>query len=454
MTARILVIDDDVNLLKSIKKILSLEGYPADILENGSEADRCLESRNYQCLLVDVKMPVVNGMDILKNVVQNFPDLPVIMISGQSHIETAVQAIKAGAYDFIEKPINPDRLIVTVKNALDRHHLQEFNQSILNELQGQYRLIGTSSALKNIFIQIREVADTQAKILIQGESGTGKELVARAIHHTSSRKEKPYIKLNCAAIPAELLESEIFGHRKGSFTGAIADRKGKFLEADEGTLFLDEIGDLGFHLQAKLLRVFDSNEVEVIGENRPRQVDVRIIAATNQNLERLIAAGKFREDLYYRLNVVKIVIPPLRERREDILPLSFHFLKEFNDAYNKQILSIAGQAQEVLTDHDWPGNVRQLRNILEKIVIFSRSNEIGYHDVIRALELETSPDRPTPAEDQADTLSLKSAIQDYEKKFLSMALQKNNWKINQTARALGIDRSNLFKKLRKYGLKT
>jgi DNA-binding NtrC family response regulator len=454
MAERLLVIDDDENLLKSIKKILKLEQYSVDTLINALQVDQWLEAQNYQCLLLDVKMPAVNGMDILKRLIQKYPCLPVIMISGQSNIETAVQAIKEGAYDFIEKPINPERLIITVKNAIQKYQLQELNDSIFNELQGQYSLIGTSSALKHVIAQIMEVADTPAKILILGESGTGKELVAWAIHHTSSRKGKPYIKLNCAAIPAELLESEIFGHRKGSFTGAIADRKGKFIEADEGTLFLDEIGDMSIQLQAKLLRVFDSNEVEVIGENLPRQVNVRIIAATNQNLEKLIAEGKFREDLYYRLNVVKIVIPPLRERREDILPLTYHFLKEFNDTYNKQILSINSQAETLFTDYEWPGNIRQLRNALEKIVIFNRSNEISYHEALSALEMESPSDRFIPEANNEEILSLKNAIHDFEKKYLLTLLQKYNWKINQTANALRIDRSNLFKKMRKYGLKT
>jgi DNA-binding NtrC family response regulator len=452
MDKRILVIDDDENLLKSIKKILSLENYSVDILMNALQSDNWLKSHQYHCLLLDVKMPAINGMDILKNVVQTYPHLPVIMISGQSSIETAVQAIKEGAYDFIEKPINPERLVVTVKNALQRYSLQEMSDSIFKELQGQFRLVGVSQAMKSILSRIMEVADTPAKILIMGESGTGKELVAWAIHHSSKRRGKPYIKLNCAAIPAELLESEIFGHRKGSFTGAIADRNGKFIEADEGTLFLDEIGDMSYLLQAKVLRVFDSGEVEVIGENVPRRVDVRIIAATNQNLEQLIAAGKFREDLYYRLNVVKILIPPLRERPEDVLPLSYHFLNEFNNKYNKQILSISSQAESVFTQYEWPGNIRQLRNIIEKIVIFSHSREIGYSEIMSALEVETPLNQTDRDGIPGDTLSLKNAIHEFEKKYLQTVLGKFNWKINQTAQALGIDRSNLFKKMRKYGL--
>jgi len=340
MNGRILVVDDDENLLKSIKKILKLERYSVDTLINPLKIDECLQSNDYHCLLVDIRMPVMSGLEVLKNVLQRFPTLPVIMISGQSNIETAVRAIKEGAYDFIEKPIDPDRLFVAVKNAIQRHLLQEMSDSMFRELRDRFSIIGESASLKSIIQQIKEVSDTGAKVLIVGESGTGKELVAHALHFDSMRRGRPYVKLNCAAIPSELLESELFGHRKGSFTGAVSDHTGKFVEADGGTLFLDEIGNMSFQLQAKLLRVLEDSEVEPIGQNVPRRVDVRIISATNQNLDELISSGAFRDDLYYRLNVVKISIPPLRDRPEDVLPLAYHFLKEFSNNYNKQVLSI------------------------------------------------------------------------------------------------------------------
>jgi DNA-binding NtrC family response regulator len=453
MNERILVVDDDENLLKSIKKILRLKQYSVDTLINPTKIDDWLESQNYHCLLLDVKMPVMNGLDVLKNVLRKYPTLPVIMISGQSDIETAVQAIKEGAYEFIEKPIEPERFFVAVKNAIQRHNLQEMNESISKELQEQFSFIGESKALKNIIRQIKEVSNTPAKVLILGESGTGKELVAHALYFNSVRKGKPYIKLNCAAIPSELLESILFGHRKGSFTGAISDRKGKFVEADGGTLFLDEIGNMSIQLQAKLLRVLEENEVEVIGENIPRKVDVRIISATNQNLEQLISSGSFREDLYYRLNVVKIIIPPLRDRPEDILPLAYHFLKEFSDSYNKQVLSIKSQVEALLINYEWPGNVRQLRNSMEKMVLFNHSGEIGYEEAINALELGHSSNHLNSSQDD-DSLLLKNAVHNFEKKYILLTLQKHNWKISETANALGVDRSNLFKKMRKYGLNT
>jgi DNA-binding NtrC family response regulator len=452
MNEKILVVDDDQNLLKSIKKILRLENYEVDALINGQQVDHYLQKESYHCLLLDVKMPVISGMDILKDVLKKYPVLPVIMISGQSDIDTAVEAIKKGAYDFIEKPIDPERLFVSVKNALNKYRLQSSRDSFFEELQDKFRMIGKSKALTKILEQIHDIADQPAKVLILGESGTGKELVAWAIHHGSSRRGKPYLKVNCAAIPSELLESELFGHRKGSFTGAVSDRKGKFTEADGGTLLLDEIGNMDMHLQAKLLRVLEESEVEVIGENQPKKIDVRIIAATNQNLEKLIEDGKFREDLYYRLNVVKICIPPLRKRPDDILPLAYHFLEVYNNSYNKQVLTIRQQAESVLLNYDWPGNVRQLRNTIEKLVLFSHSNEIDYPQTIHALELGHTIDPADTEVGEKDDTSLKTAIQDYEKKYILMNLQKHDGKIGETARALGIDRSNLFKKMRKYGL--
>jgi DNA-binding NtrC family response regulator len=271
-------------------------------------------------------MPGINGLELLNVIIKRYPAIPVLMVSGQSNIKIATEAIKNGAYDFIEKPIDPERLFISVQNAIYKQNLQEAKNNILGELQEKYRIIGKSPAIVEIFNQIEKVANTPVKVVIQGESGTGKELVAWAIHYNSSRSGNPYIKLNCAALPSELLESELFGHKKGSFTGAIADRKGKFIAADGGSLFLDEIGDMNIQLQAKLLRALEEKEIEIIGDNVPKKVDVRVIAATNQNLEKLVKNGTFREDLYHRLNVVKIVIPPLRERVENILPLAYHFL--------------------------------------------------------------------------------------------------------------------------------
>jgi DNA-binding NtrC family response regulator len=452
MKDKILLVDDDAVFLKSLKKVLSLKKYAVDTAESAAQAEALLGANGYACILLDVKMPDVNDLDLLKTVLHKQPLTPVIMVSGGSNIEIAVDSLKVGAYDFFEKSVEWDRLLVMVKNAIHQKNLQEEKDSFSRALEENFRMIGASPLMHELFQRIEEVAKTSAKVLILGETGTGKELVARSIHHNSLRKGKPYLKLNCAAIPAELLESEIFGHRKGAFTGAISDRKGKFIEADEGTLFLDEIGDMSMHLQAKLLRVLEDNEVEMIGDNTPRQVDVRVIAATNKNLEKLVEEGKFREDLYYRLNVFKIRIPPLRERPEDILPLAHHFLKEFSEAHNKSVLGMKRRASALLLNYNWPGNVRELRNLIEKIVISTQASEIDIDEVRNALEASKAPTWTSLPTVEDEIIELNGAMQDFEKRYILSALHKYNWKMQETAKALGIDRSNLFKKLRKHGI--
>lgn len=450
MKEKILVIDDDITLLKSLKKILTLKKYLVDTADCVQQAESFLEENSYSCILLDVKMPDVNGLELLKRILRNHPLTPVIMVSGESNIEIAVESLKEGAYDFIEKPLDPERLIVVVKNAIYQKNLQEEKDIIFRELKENFRMIGTSRLMQDMVRQIEEVAKTNAKVLILGETGTGKELVAWSIHYNSLRKNKPYIKLNCAAIPPDLLESQLFGHRKGAFTGAISDQKGKFMDADGGTLFLDEIGDMSIHLQAKLLRVLEDNEVEMIGDNTPKKVDVRVIAATNRNLEKLVKEGKFREDLYYRLNVFKIKIPPLRDRPEDILPLAYYFLSEFSEAYNKSVTGIKRRASALLLNYHWPGNVRELRNILEKIVISAQGNEIDIDDVRRALDAYKATSEVELSVEENRVNILKKAMQNYEKVYILSALNKYNWKIEETATALGIDRTNLFKKMRKH----
>jgi DNA-binding NtrC family response regulator len=452
MKDKILLVDDDAVFLKSLKKVLSLKKYAVDTAESAAQAEALLGANGYACILLDVKMPDVDDLDLLKTVLHKQPLTPVIMVSGGSNIEIAVDSLKVGAYDFFEKSVEWDRLLVMVKNAIHQKNLQEEKESFSRALEENFRMIGASPLMHELFQRIEEVAKTSAKVLILGETGTGKELVARSIHHNSLRKGKPYLKLNCAAIPAELLESEIFGHRKGAFTGAIADRKGKFIEADGGTLFLDEIGDMSMHLQAKLLRVLEDNEVEMIGDNTPRQVDVRVIAATNKNLEKLVEEGKFREDLYYRLNVFKISIPPLRERPEDILPLAHHFLKEFSETHNKSVLSIKRRASALLLNYNWPGNVRELRNLIEKIVISTPANEIDIDEVRNALEASKANSWTSLTTADDEILELSGAMQDFEKRYILSALHKYDWKMQETAKALGIDRSNLFKKLRKHAI--
>ncbi|MCB0284719.1 MAG: sigma-54-dependent Fis family transcriptional regulator, partial [Calditrichaeota bacterium] len=355
MPESILVIDDDKILLQNIKRLLDTQHYQTETINVSSLALERIEEKSFSCILLDVRMPGLNGLDLLNYFNKKCIQTPVIMVSGQSNIETAVQAIKLGAFDFIEKPIDPDRLLVSIKNATEKNSLVQDNRSLSEaninfnkELEEKYRMVGKSRAMQDVFEMIKKTAEVDAKVLITGESGTGKELVAWAIHHNGARKTKPYIKVNCASIPNELLESELFGHKKGSFTGAVSDQKGKFQAAEGGTLFLDEIGEMDFKMQAKLLRVLQGSEIEVIGETTPRKIDVRIIAATNQNLEQLIKEGRFREDLFHRLNLIRIHLLPLNKRKDDILPLANFFLNKLSSDYNKRIEHLTAPAEQLL----------------------------------------------------------------------------------------------------------
>ena len=450
MKTKILAIDDDLNFLSFLKENLDSIGYNTSIVSDSNSAIKALKQNSFDCVLLDVRIPGVNGLELLDISLTNNPSTPVIMVSGQSSIKIAVEAIKLGAFDFVEKPIEPDKLHIAIKNAIDKRSLTKEKDYLRSELDENYRLIGKSKAFEEIISQINSIADTPAKVLIQGETGTGKELIAWAIHHNSSRRANPYIKINCAAIPSELLESELFGHKKGTFTGANRDNTGKFIAADGGTLFLEEIGDMSLNLQTKILRVLEENEVDVIGENSPQKIDVRIIAATNKDLGKKIEDGFFRKDLYYRLNVANIFIPPLRERKEDILPLSYHFLSKLNNTYNKQISSIHYTAEQILLDHKWPGNVRELRNVIEKSVLYCKTNTLELKDVKNALNIKN--DRQDNYINDKEDITLKSAKLEFEKNYIIAKLEKNNWNIPHTAKELGLDRSNLFKKMHNLGI--
>ena len=451
MKNQILSIDDDINFLKSIKKVLELDDYLVTTISNPQIVIDNIQQNNYDAVLLDVKMPGLNGIDLFDMLIKRLPSTPIIIISGQSNIKIAVDLIKHGAFDFIEKPLDPERLSITLKNALDKKELTSFKDTYQAELESKYKMIGKSNFIKTLYEKITLVAPTDAKVLIEGESGTGKELVAWALHHNSKRYNKPYIKLNCAAIPTELLESELFGHKKGSFTGADRDKEGKFTAANKGTLFLDEIGDMDLSLQGKLLRVLEENEIEIIGETMPRIIDVRIIAATNKNLSNLITEGKFREDLFHRLNVIKLELLPLRKRHEDIIPLTYHFVQEFSNTYNKQINRISAQTETLLIQQQFPGNIRELRNIIEKMVIFASSKELHLNDLYNALGKQNKMS-------QTDCFSnkespLKNAKADFERSYIIQKLKINNWSLSATAEILGIDRTNLFKKMQKLDIR-
>lgn len=443
---KVLIIDDDEIFLQSLKNLLVYQNFLVDLCSNPTVAISQIKKNNYHLVLLDVAMPGLTGMELLSRIRHFNLHLPVIMVSGQSTISTAVEAIKNGAFDFIEKPVDPEKLQITLNNAIRQHALYLEQSRLLNELKNQFQMVGTSKAIDSVLSRINKIATTDAKVLITGETGTGKELVARAIHFTSSRSTGPFVKINCAAIPSDLLESELFGHKKGAFTGANQDQMGKFQAADGGTLFLDEIGDMDLRLQAKLLHVLQDNTFSMLGSSENKQVDIRIIAATNKDLKQLIKEGKFRIDLYHRLNVVNIHIPPLRDRPEDIEPLTRYFLTEFSETYNKPILDISTEVLDILKQKPWPGNVRELKNFIEKTVIFSSGPIIKVDDL---------PDMRPIHDHNSDVLktwNLKEAIEQFERDLILQALKQTNGRIIEAANLLGITRSTLFKKKRKLGI--
>ncbi len=444
----ILAVDDDKIFLKSIRNMLEYHHYQVTTCSNPVLVDDLIRTNRFDCVLLDVKIPGIDGIKLLNMLAKNSPDLPVIMISGQSTIKIAVEALKKGAFDFIEKPVDADRLLITLKNALKTRTLEIEKEALMAELEQKYRIVAVDKAMLNILKEIETIAPTIAKVLITGETGVGKELVARALHFRSKRSSGPFVKINCAAIPTELIESELFGYKKGAFTGAIKETIGKFQMADGGTLFLDEIGDMNLMLQSKLLHVIQDNEFMMLGSANSIKVDVRIIAATNRDLNQMVHNGEFREDLYHRLNVINIHVPPLRERPDDILPIARHFLAMFTDSYNKRINDFTEDASQILRRHNWPGNVRELRNVTEKLVIFSEGPLIHAADVLNVLK---------SSNDKKDFLNhlwgLNDELLRYEREYIIRALNTTGWKMNECAKILGIDRSTLYKKMQKLNIK-
>ncbi|RMH38946.1 MAG: sigma-54-dependent Fis family transcriptional regulator [Deltaproteobacteria bacterium] len=444
----ILVVDDEPNILTSVRRALELEGYAVAVAGSGPVALDKLAERDVDLVLLDVVMPEVDGLDVLARIREARPDVPVVMMSGNATIETAVQATKLGAHDFIEKPLSSDKLLVTVKNALDFARLRREHERLAAREVAVAEMIGTSAAMRAIFDKIAKTAPTSGRVLITGENGTGKELVARAIHRHSKRADAAFVKVNCAAIPHELIESELFGHEKGAFTGATQQRRGKFELADGGTLFLDEIGDMTPSAQAKVLRVLQEGELERVGGSETIRVDVRVIAATNKILPDEIAAGRFREDLYYRLNVVPIELPPLRHHREDIPALVDHFLRICCEDNDRRPKRIAPSAVTLLMQYDWPGNIRELKNLIERLVILTGdAPEIGEADVRDALP-QTTPTRGS----YARGVSLKDMVAAAERDIILAALAEHDHHIANTARALQLERSHLYKKMKALGI--
>src|ERR1700732_2994854 len=448
MTIRphLLVVDDEAGIRESLSSILADEGYDVESAASAEEALERAAAGDIAVVLLDVWLPGIDGLEAIGRL-QASPRPPaVIMISGHGTIETAVRATKLGAFDFIEKPLSLEKIIVLVRNAVQQRRLEEENQLLRTELGHRYQVIGNSVPMKALRQQIAVTAPTNGRVLIYGESGTGKELVAHALHAASLRSKGLFVEVNCAAIPEELIESELFGHLKGSFTGATEDKTGKFQKADSGTLFLDEIGDMSLRTQSKVLRVLEEQRVEPVGSNQTVTVDVRVLAATNKKLEEQISRGFFREDLFYRLNVIPFTVPALRERIEDIPILTRHFLTEFAAAYGRKPKDISDAALAVLARYNWPGNVRELRKLMERLMITCP------HSRIEPLHLPPELFRGLPAISSKPNATLHEARSAYEREFILRKLSENQWNMTRTAVALGLERSHLYRKMKSLGI--
>jgi two-component system, NtrC family, nitrogen regulation response regulator NtrX len=456
---RILVIDDEAPIRDSLKMTLEYEGYEFIGAATGQEGLALVEREAPDLVLLDVKMPGMDGIEVLERLRNMNESLPVVVVSGHGTISTAVEATKKGAFDFIEKPFASERVLVSLRNALDSRQLRDENRSLKKAVEVRHQMIGDSQALKQVMAAVGRAAPTNATVLITGESGVGKELVARTIHRNSLRSRERFVEVNCAAIPEELIESELFGHEKGSFTGATEKQVGKFEQADRGTIFLDEVGDMSAKTQAKVLRVLQEGEVERLGSARTVKVDVRVIAATNKNLEEEIEKGRFREDLYFRLAVIPIHVPPLRERFEDIAPLVRHYMDYFSRENNVRPKRITAAALDALSRYRWRGNIRELRNTVERMIIMTGSDAIDLPDLPETVRSPAAwsaggPASPKAAFAESSGESKAGTLREFkenaERMFLVGKLRENGWNISKTAEVIGTPRSNLYKKLEQY----
>ena len=447
MKPRVLIVDDEEAIRSSLKMIFEYEGYEVLLAANGPAGLKIAEKEAPDLVFLDIKMPQMDGLEVLKRLKAAEGSPPVVILSGHGNVKTAVEATKLGAFDFIEKPPESERILLVTRNALGQKRLVDENRRLKLTFDEKYRMVGQSGALEKVWEAVRRAAPTNATVLISGESGVGKELVARAIHRNSLRKDEAFVQVNCAAIPEELIESELFGHEKGSFTGATEKQIGKFELAHKGTIFLDEVGDMSLRTQAKVLRVLQEGEVERIGSQKTIEVDVRVIAATNKELEEAIGRGDFREDLYFRLSVIPVRVPPLRERGEDVPVLVQHFVKQFCVENNFRPRAFSPAAIEALKRHPWRGNVRELKNAVERLLIMAEGDEIGPEQMGEVLR--------RPAESgsaPAGPPTLRDFKESAERAFLVGKLRESNWNISATAAAIGTPRSNLYKKLEQYGI--
>jgi two-component system nitrogen regulation response regulator NtrX len=451
MKSRILVVDDEAAIRDSLRMILEYEGYEFLGAATGQDGLAMLERENPDLVFLDIKMPGMDGLEVLQRIKAVNETVPVVMISGHATVTTAVDATKLGAFDFIEKPLASERVLVTIRNSLDRSRLADENRSLKRVVEVRHQIVGESPHLKKVMDAIRRAAPTNATVLITGESGVGKELVARAIHRNSLRSRERFVQVNCAAIPDDLIESELFGHEKGSFTGATEKQIGKFEQADKGTIFLDEVGDMSLKTQAKVLRVLQEGEVERLGSARTIKVDVRVIAATNKNLEEEIERGTFREDLYFRLAVIPIYVPPLRERKDDIPLLVRHFAELFARDNNFRPKRVTPAAMDVLQRYRWKGNIRELRNTVERLIIMTPTDSIDVPDLPESIRVD-GPSRG-PDNDAVKAGTLREHKEVSERAFLVQKLRETGWNISKTAELIDTPRSNLYKKLEQYNIK-
>jgi two-component system nitrogen regulation response regulator NtrX len=446
----ILIVDDEKSIRESLTGILQDEGFHPFSVESGESAIERISEERPDLVLLDIWMPGMDGMETLTRIRDIYPDQLVVMMSGHGTIETAVKATKLGAYDFIEKPLSLEKVLLSIQNAAKVGQLVEENRELKAKIGKEYEMVGTSSPIKDLKKQIKIAAPTSGWVLITGENGTGKELVARAIHQNSHRQENPFVEVNCAAIPEELIESELFGHEKGSFTGATTQRRGKFDQAHTGTLFLDEIGDMSLKTQAKVLRILQEHKFERVGGNKTIEVDVRVIAATNKDLEKEITDGRFREDLYYRLNVIPFHVPPLRERQADIPHLAAHFLEYFCSKESRETKSLDDDAMQAIKSYPWPGNVRELKNLIERLVIMSPGNTITRSQLPQAVCDKKDTDQKEQGGLNISAATFRNAKEEFEKEFLIQKLEENDWNISRTAEAIEVERSNLHRKIKAY----
>ena len=445
--ANLLIVDDEPNTLASLSRAFRLAGHEATVCDNALKALECAKAQNFDLIFSDVVMPGKDGLSFLEDLKSQGITVPVVMMSGQAHIEMAVRATRLGALDFLEKPVSTEKLLLTVENVLKLRRLESENRQLRNRL-GKHEIIWASEVMRKVMAQVERVAASESRVCILGETGTGKELVARTLHERSPRSAGPFVTLNCAAVPAELIESELFGHEKGAFTGATARHTGKFEQAEHGTIFLDEIGDMPLPMQAKLLRVLEEGQVERVGGDKTISVDVRVLVATHRNLEALVHDGKFRQDLFHRVYVFPLILPPLRERHEDIAVLVEHFAQQVCDQNGWKPIPFTPDAIEALAAYPWPGNVRELRNVVERLMLLATEGEVTPETVRAAL-----PSAPTNLPSSGTSSGpLAERVQKFEREVIIAELKRSNYHITNAAKSLGLERSHLYKKAEQLGI--